>query len=199
MTRRSLRRKVGHPARVDDPATLEKIARAATLYLEGWAQWEIAQELNVSERTVRNYLVDANKVFRERAEALVSAALATALERRRVFARNLAEVREALSTREKKSGKLFIDEKRAKEIISAIRAEMTNQDRVEKLTGAEPAEPAGGPSGVMGRLVRIRGAHGILYEYYIDSSGKVAGEKIVEVSDKVVVGEDDGEREADVN
>jgi len=187
--RKSLSRKVGHPTRTEDNATLAKITQAAELYLEGVQQWEIAQALGVSERTVRNYLADANRIFKERAEAAVSTALATALEKRRVFARNLAEVRAALSTRDRK-GHLRVSEARAKEIVNVIRAEMINAERVEKLTGAEPQTGGtGGPPGVTGRSVRIRGAHGILYEYFIGADGKVAGEKIVEVAGKVVVEE----------
>jgi len=197
--RKSLNRKVGHPTRTEDNATLARITQAAELFLEGVAQWEIAEALGVSERTVRNYLTDANRIFKERAEAVVSMALATALEKRRIFARNLAEVRNTLSRRNKK-GHLVVSETVAKEIVNVIRAEMTNQDRVEKLTGAEPQTgSSGGPPGVTGRSVRIRGAHGILYEYYIGADGKVTGEKIIEVSGKVVVEEgDDGQEVSSV-
>jgi hypothetical protein len=195
----------GAPKRVDDPKKLPDVLKAAELWLGGWHVYEIAVHMDVCEKTIQRYLHDADDLFQQATLATATQHLARALARRAQFARNLGEVRTALSKRDPKTKELDVTFKEAHVIIEAVKAEMANQDRVEKLTGVEKEAATGGTTNISGRdfifvdargtkrLIRVGGdGRSMGPAIIIADAGTVEGEVIEDNDEAIVEVEDDG-------
>lgn len=168
------RKHKGQLTRVEDETKLPLIYKAAELRLGGMYIYEIALELNTSEKTIQRYLQDADELFKEAALADQGVHLGRALAKRLRFARSLSEIEAALCVRGKDGRLVGITPKIANAIVNTIRAQMANEDAVEELTGVKKAGVALAV-GIGVQWVHVTDAHGIERRIPIGQDGRATG------------------------